>query len=170
MGGGQSGHKGSAVQHGQAGMGAGTEMREQQRARIHASDQQRQQLHDCNQAADRIRTQSRDMMRQSKNSTMTPTQVNQWREQLQNQIKEMNRNHEQLMSGLSEEQKNASRHAIQEIEQARAQLMQTTERLNNQLAAPELNRDRIGDEAHEAERAASQLKKRQSEFAAQLNH
>lgn len=97
MPGGQSGQHGAAGQHGQMGTGTGmgtVGTHDQQRLRIHATDQQRQQLRDCTQSADQLRTRTRDMTWQSKKSAITPEQAKQWREQLRNEVRVMNQNHE----------------------------------------------------------------------------
>lgn len=155
-------------QQGQGQMGTGG-ARDEQRLRIHATDQQRQQLRDCTQSADRIRNRARDMARLSKNATITPKQAQQWREQLQNELQSITRNQEQLMAGLSEEQRIASQQNIEQMEQARTQLLRLAELLDDELIAPELQQNRIREQARDAERAADQLKNHQNELAAQLN-
>lgn len=169
---GQSGQHGAAGQHGQmgtgTGMGTGIGTHDQQRLRIHATDQQRQQLRDCTQSADQLRTRTRDMARQSKKSAITPEQAKQWREQLRHEVRVMNQNHEQFMAGLSQEQKAASQLTLQQMEQSRNRLLKASELLENELIAPELQSDRIREQARETERAAHQLRKHQTDLVAQL--
>lgn len=169
MGAGQQGQHGAPAQMGQRQqMGGAMGTRDQQGLRIHASDQQRKQLRDCSQSADRIRKRTRDMSRQS-GAALAPEQAKQWRAQLRNEVQAMNQQQEQLMAGLSEEQKAASRQTIQQMEQSRTQLRDLAEALDNELIAPELQQDRIREHARDTEHAAAQLKKHQNQLAAELN-
>jgi hypothetical protein len=167
MQGAQSAQRGSGGQ--MRGSGSGMGSGDQQRLRIHATDQQRLQLKSCTQSADRIRIRTRQMSRLNSGSPMTPEQARQFREQLRSEVQAMNQNHEQLMADLSEEQRLASRQTIAEMERSRTRLMNVSEMLDNELVAPELNQERIREQARETERAATQLKDRQSELSAQLS-
>jgi hypothetical protein len=166
---GQSRQQGAAGQQSQMGNGAGSGMQDQQQLRLHASDQQRQQLRDCTQTADQVRNRTRDILRQSKNTGIATEQRKQWQEQLRNEIQTLNRNQEQLITGLSEEQRTISQKTIQQMETSRNRLLEVSEILGNALVAPELNQDRIQEQARATERAANELKKQQSQLAAQLN-
>lgn len=169
MAGSQSGQHGATGKQGQRQMGSGLGTRDEQRLRIHATDQQRQQLRDCTKSADRIRTRAREITRQFRNASVTPAQAMQWREQLRNDLQAMNENYELFMNDLSEEQQLAAQQTIEQIEQSRTQLLEFAELLDNELIAPELQHDRIRDQAQDTERAADQLKKHQTELAVQFN-
>lgn len=72
------------------------------------------------------------------------------------------------MAGLSQEQKAASQLTLQQMEQSRNRLLKASELLENELIAPELQSDRIREQARETERAVHQLRKYQTDLVAQL--
>lgn len=156
---GQMGSPGAGM--GKQGSGMGT----QSRMRVQATDQQRQRVKSCTQSTERIRQRTRQMSKAAKSGTITAEQAKLWQEELQNEIQLMNQEQEELMASLTEEQKTAAQNTLKEMDKSKIGLLKSVELLDNELIAPELNREKIRDRARETERAANELKKDQIDLA-----
>jgi hypothetical protein len=142
-----------------------TQMRQQQRLRIHATDQQRQQYADCTRATQRLRTRLRDMSRLSQGQSIGAGQATQWREQLRNEIQAMQQEQEQLRAGLSDEQKQASARQLQQAKQSADQLEAWSEALGFELEQQNVDAAKVSKQADKMEGAAKKLQKQQQEIA-----
>lgn len=83
----------------------------QQRDRLHtmATDQQRAEYRTCDQLADRIRTRARDMSKSANGKGLGVGAMRQQRDQLREQVRTMDEEHQRMMQGLNDDQ----RYAIQ---------------------------------------------------------
>ena len=120
------------------------------RKRTHATQQQRDQIRDCDRLADGIRKQARKMARTS-GSNFNPAEARQQQTQIREQIRLMEQEHERLANGLDASQHQAWQEQIRNMNQSRQQLI-----LQHQQMDTELNGNpdpaRIAARAKEMER------------------
>jgi hypothetical protein len=156
-GGGQRGQKPATAgqQQGQANQqqgGQGT------RQRIQATDQQRDQLRTCTQTTDRIREQARDMDRLARSSTFDAGKVRQQRDQIRDQLRTMEQEHQRLMNGMSEDQKQALRTRTEQMNQIRERVNNQLGRLDEELGKPNPNAKQVSKTAEQISREMNQWK------------
>lgn len=170
--GGMGGQRGMGSQQGSMGQGsmAGQQdrMRDQQQQRIHATTQQRQQIRDCTQSTSRLRKQVRDMSRVKAGSNIGADQAKQWREQLRNEIRNMNQEQERLVSGLSPEQRAATQNQVQQMEQSRERLQKMSDALNLALEEDAVSGDKVREQARDMQTELDRLRDQQRDFENQL--
>ncbi len=126
--------------------------------RIRASAQQRDQYNKCVQLAERVRNRVREMTRAAKKHALTAELAAQWHEQLQNEIQQMQEEHERLLAGLTEEQKTAAEKPVKKAEQAKAELESFSDALAFELDAAELDQEKIEDQGKKIEAAVQRLR------------
>jgi hypothetical protein len=154
--------RGSQAGMGNRGMGQG--MGDQQRLRIHATDQQRQQSKTCTQSMDRVRTRLRTMARIKQNQPISSEQASQWREQLRNDIQTMNQEQSNLMNGLTPEQQDATKNRTQQMQMTREQLEKMSEALDMELALEAPDPVKVRQQAREMESAVNRIRNQQQQF------
>jgi chromosome segregation ATPase len=155
---------------GQQGSMAGQQdrMRDQQQQRIHATTQQRQQIHDCTQATSQLRKQVRDMSRVKAGGTISADQAKQWREQLRNEVRNMNQEQERMFSGLTPEQRTATQDQVQQMEQSRERLQKMSDALGLALEEDAVNADKVRTQARDMQTELDRLRDQQRTFQDQL--
>ncbi len=143
-------------------------MRDQQQQRIHATTQQRQQIRDCTQSTSRLRKQVRDMSRLKAGGAVNAAQAKQWREQLRNEIRNMNQEQERMVSGLSPEQRAATQNQVQQMEQSRERLQKMSDSLGLALEEDAVSGDKVREQARDLQTELDRLRDQQRDFENQL--
>jgi chromosome segregation ATPase len=160
---------------GQSGMGqqgAGqdmqSQMRDQQRARLHATTQQHQRFKNCTQSTNQVRSRVRTMARLGKGKQISSEEASQWREQLRNELQTMTRAQEEFINSLSEEQKSAVQDQTKEMAKEQNQLEQLSEELDMQLALETPDTEQVKQSAGKMEKTTAQLQSQQKKLALEL--
>jgi chromosome segregation ATPase len=162
MGGSQAG-----MQAGQRGnQGAGMQTR--QRLRIHATDQQRAQYRTCTQSLDRLRTRIRDMNRIMNSAAFNKQQALQAREQLRNELRTMQQEHDRWVAGLDDEQKAAVSEQLQQMSRTRQPLEDWSEALGFELEQESVDSAAVRDQLRKLDKATRQLQQQQRDVASDL--
>ena len=147
-------------------MGRGTMDRD--RIRIHATDQQRDQYRTCDQSMDRIRTRARDMAKASSSPGFNADQARQNRDQLRNELRVMEQEHERLMQGLNGEQKEAIAEHHRNMEQIHQRINTRLQEMDQELAQATPNGQRAAEQARAIEREMKQWQKQHREMGDEL--
>ncbi len=145
---GQGQQMGGNQGQGQPGMQGGNSQMD--RKRIHATQQQRDQIRGCDRLADGIRKQARKMAQTSGNKFNADV-ANQQQSQIREQLRSMEQEHERLMNGLDAAQQQAWQEQIRNMNQSRQKLNLQQQQMDDELKG---NRDpaRIAARAKEMER------------------
>ncbi len=149
----------------QTGTASGT----QERQRIRATDRQRDQLRTCTQTADRIRQQARDMDRQAKSGSFNADRARQQRDQLREQVRTMEEQHQQLMNGMSEDQKTALRTRTEEMNRIHERVNAQLGRLDEELGKPEPNRKQVAETAQRISRDMNQWREQYRKMETEMS-
>ena len=144
-------------QQGQTGVQTGT--RDQQRQRIHATDQQRDQYRTSTQAADRVRTQARDMAKAAKGGGVNNEEFRQQHAQLRNEIQTMQQEHDRFAQGLSEEQRAAVQDRLRKMDQARDRVRTQSQQMDQEMSQANPDTQRMAAQAREMEKAMKEWQK-----------
>ena len=146
---------------GQQGQGQGEPQgtRDQQRQRIHATDQQRTQYNTCAQSADRVRTQARDMAKAAKGGGVNNEEFRQQHAQLRNDIQTMQQEHDRFAQGLSGEQRLAAQDRIREMDQTRDHILAQSQQMDQEMSRANPNAQRVATQAREMEKAVKEWQK-----------
>ncbi|HVC00140.1 MAG TPA: hypothetical protein VNJ12_12520, partial [Candidatus Dormibacteraeota bacterium] len=153
--GGQSGGQrstqgpGSPVQ-----MGPGQAQGQMDRARLrtHATGQQRDQFRTATQTMDQVRTQARDMTRLGTGQGFNADRARQTRDRLQEQVQSMQKQQEQLMQRLDEQQRTAIRQRTRDMEQIQQRLTGRLQEMNGELSQANPNGEKVRTLARNIER------------------
>lgn len=140
--------QGQGQGQGHPGMSGGDSQME--RKRIHATQQQRDQIRDCDKLADGIRKQARKMS-QASGKKFNAEEANQQHSQIRNQLQAMEKEHERLMNGLDAGQQQAWQEQIRNMNRYREQLKVQQQQMEAEL---QNNPDprRVAEQAKEMER------------------
>ncbi len=163
---GSGGMQGQSAGRGAQSMGTGqqTQIRDQQRLRLHTTDQQMQQSRTCTQSMERVRARLRTMSRISKTQAISSEQASQWREELRNDVQAMNQEQTRLMNGLSPEQQEAVRNRAQDMQTTREQFQQISEALEMELALESPAPAKVRQQAREMESAVNKIRTQQQQL------
>jgi chromosome segregation ATPase len=160
---GQAG-RGQSGKQGQQGQQGGT----QDRKRIQATDQQRDQLRTCTSSADRIRQQAREMANTASGAGFKVDQARQQRDQLREQIQTMQQEHERLVQGLSQEQKAQLQERIRVMDQQHARVRNQLQAMDQEFGQAQPNGKRISQQARETERAMNEWQKQYRNMSSEM--
>lgn len=153
-------------QQGQVGAQTGT--RDQQRQRIHATDQQGNQYRTSTQAADRVRTQARDMAKAAKGGGVKNEEFRQQHAQLRNDIQTMQQDHDRFAQGLSEEQRAAVQDRIRRMDQARDRLHTQSQQMDQEMSRANPDAQHIATQAREMEKAMKEWQKQYRSLGSEI--
>ena len=153
-------------QQGQVGAQTGT--RDQQRQRIHATDQQGNQYRTSTQAADRVRTQARDMAKAAKGGGVNNEEFRQQHAQLRNDIQTMQQEHDRFAQGLSEEQRAAVQDRIRRMDQARDRLHTQSQQMDQEMSQANPDAQHIATQAREMEKAMKEWQKQYRSLGSEI--
>ncbi len=148
--------------------GQQTQTREQQRQRIHVTDQQRNQFRTCTLSADRVRTQARQMAQAAKGGGANNPEFRQQHQQLREQIRMMQQEHDRFMNGLSEQQRDQLQDRIRKMDQARERVHTQSQALDQEIGQPNPNGGRLEKRAREMEKATKEWQKQYRTMAEEM--
>ena len=158
--------RGAATQRSQStrrsqfGPGTTNQFQQQRRQQLRSqvTNQQREQYRVGNQFMDRIRTQARDMERVSA-GTFNADQVRQQRDQLRDQVRTMEQQNQHLIQGLNSEQRAAVEQRTRNMNQIQKRINSRLQNVDQELAKPSPNRERIAEQARYVERETQQYQR-----------
>jgi hypothetical protein len=148
QGSGQGQGQGQGQPQGQGGTQAGHGDMDQKR--IHATQQQRDQIRDCSKQADSVRKQVRKMAQTSDNK-FNADEARRQRDQIQTQIRAMEQEHERLMNGLDANQQQAFKQQIQNMNRLQQETRSEFQRMNSELEPANPDAARVKERAREME-------------------
>lgn len=151
------------------GRGATARDRDRDRLRIHATDQQRDVYRTCTQAADRVRANAREMAQSAEGKTFNADETRRQRDQLRDQLRNMEQLHQRLMIGLNHEQRSAMQDRIRNMEQVHERIRASLGKLDEHLAQAAPDGRRVAEEARTVERAIKQWQERHREMGEDLS-
>jgi uncharacterized membrane protein YccC len=135
------------------------------RIRVKSTTQQRDQIQSCEKQADAVRKQARTMA-EGAGKKLNAGQLNQQQSHIQNQIKQMEQDHQRLMSGLDATQKQAWQDQIKNMDRLHQQLNTQQQQMDGELKGnPDAKR--VADQAREMERTMNEWQKQYSVLASQ---
>ncbi len=152
---GQGQGQGPGWRQGQGGAQSGSTQMEQKR--IRATTQQRDQIRSCSKLADGIRQQARKMA-QTREGKFNADQAVKQRNQIRDQIRTMDQEHERLMNGFDAAQKQAWQEQIKNTAQLRQQLNSQMQQMDTEINSTNPDSKRVGERAREIERTMSNLR------------
>jgi hypothetical protein len=138
------------------------------RQRIHATDQQRDQFRACTQSQDRVRTQARDISRVGQRAGSSSNDARRQRDQLREQVRIMQQEHQRLMQGLGPEQQEAARQQIREMQRVEERLQTRMQELDAAVDAPSFDFTSVSARARQVERAMEQWQKQHRKLGSQI--
>lgn len=142
--------------------------RDRDRQRIHATDQQRDQYRACTQSQDRVRTQARDMASLAGRPGASSKDALRQRDQLREQVRVMQQEHQRLMQGLGPEQQEAARQQIREMERIQERLQTRMQELDAAVDSPSFDFAQVATRAREVERTMQQWQKQHRKLGNQI--
>jgi len=151
-----SGQGGSQGQGQGQGTQSGDTQRDQKRTRI--TTQQRQQVQTCDKSADGLRKQARKMS-QASGKKFNAAEANQQQSQIREGLRAMEQEQERLMNGLDPSQKQALQQRIGNMNQFREQMNVQTRLMDQELASPNADAQRVAERAQEMERIMNNWRK-----------
>jgi hypothetical protein len=169
-GGGQGRPQGQRQSQGQGGVwGSGqTGVGQMEQKRIHTTRQQRDQIHSCNKLADGIQKQARKMAQASGNQ-FSADEIGQQQNQIQNQVRTMEKEHEQLVNGLNSTQNQAWREQIHSMNQYSQQLNLQLQQMDTELKSANPDSKQIKERAKEMEKIMNNWRKEYNTISAQAD-
>jgi chromosome segregation ATPase len=153
---------------GQSPQAKGQGAQDRTQVRIHATDQQRDQLKTCDLTADRIRTQARTLADAAKGSGANSAEFLRQRDQLRDQVRTMEQEHERLLNGLGAGQRTALEERLREMTRERQRLNTQLQSMNQELQNANPNRARIAEHAGAIEQAMNEWQKQSRAMQAQM--
>jgi hypothetical protein len=151
---------------GQRGAQAGSTDREQKR--VHATKQQRDQIRSCDKLADGIRKQARKMA-QSSGSKFNIGETNRQRNQIADQFKAMEQEHEQLMNGLDATQQQVWQEHIRNTNQLRQQVNTHLQQMDAEMNSANPDSKRIAEHARVIEQTMNDWRKQYNTLYSQAS-
>ena len=161
---GQAQGQGQGQGQGQDSVQAGGGNTEQKHVRV--TTQQRNQIHTCDQQANKIRTQARKLA-QTPAKKFNANEARGQSQQIQDQIRAMEQEHERLMNGFDGSQQQAWQEQIQNTNRLRQQANSQMQQLNSELSSANPDSVRVAERARELERTMETWRKQYQEIYSQ---
>ncbi len=120
--------------------------------RIHATQQQRDQIRTCSKQADEVRKQVRKMA-QTSDKKFNADEARGQRDQIRTQLQAMEQEHERLMNGLDPNQQQAFREQIQNMNRLQQTTRSEFQRMNSEMEQANPDATRVKERAREMEQA-----------------
>ncbi len=99
------------------------------------------------------------MSRTASKSSFNADEVRQQHQRVQEQVRTLAQNHEQLMQGLSQEQKDAVQQRNQSLLQTHERIQNRLQEMDQELANPQPNAKRVAEQARATEREMNAYQK-----------
>jgi hypothetical protein len=154
---GSSGQSGGYGRQGQGPQGQGQGQQgdpsgggQQEQKHIRATEEQRDQIKDCEKEAKNIRNQVQRMA-QTPAGKFNADEARRRMDQIQNQLRVMEQEHERLMNGLDESQRQAFGEQIQNANRLREEFQSRLRLMNSELGQPNPDPERVRERAREME-------------------
>ncbi len=156
---GGGGHRGQSSPQSMGHHGQETGIQDRRRPRIYVNNQQRDQYRICTQFANRVRSQAHNMVRFANSSGFNADRARQQRDQLRNEFRAMQREHNRFIHSLSEEQLGAMEDHIRKMNQARDRVNAGRQVMDEGFKQANLDRKHIAKQAREIERGMKEWQK-----------
>ena len=157
-GGGQSSGQGQG--QGQQGRSGGSDggygNTDRERDRVHVSQQQRDQVKSCDRSADAVRDQARKMGNLGQGGGFNAGKARQGRDQLQEQVRAMQKEHQRLMQGLNPGQQQALESHVRNMNRLQERLNTHMQNMNGELGKDAPDAKRVAEQAREVERVSQE--------------
>ena len=173
---GRNSGKGGQGQGGMSGMqrrqdqppDVGAQNGNQQRLRMHSTQQQRDQNRTCSQSVDRVRTRLRDMSRLSQGKNMDSAQLRPMNQQLSNELQLIEQERERLAASLDEEQSAAAQNRLQQMSHNQQELQDFSEALDFELNQETVNNVKFREQVKKMNSVAEKLQNQQRDLSGEL--
>jgi hypothetical protein len=139
--------------------GQQTGTQDRQRYRIHATGPQRDQYRICTQSVNRGRTQARNMVQFANGSGFIVEQARQRRDQLRNEIRTMQQEHDRFMQRLSDDERAAMQDRVRKMDQARDRVNLSIQAMNEGFKQVNPDQQHIAKQARKIEKAMKEWQK-----------
>jgi hypothetical protein len=145
---------------GQQGRSAGSDRgygnTDRERDRVHASQQQRDQVKNCDRSADAVRNQARKMGKYGQGGGFNAGNARRDRDQLQEQVRAMQQEHQRLMQGLNPGQQQALESHVRNMNRLQERLNTHMENMNGELGKDAPDGKCLAEQGREMERVSQE--------------
>jgi len=141
----------------------------QQGQRIRATDQQRVQYRNLVQAANRVRTRAREMVRLAKRAGGGYEQYREQYVELQNELQLLRQQDEEFVAGLSEEQRAATEERDDKMDKELDELNVWMEAMDDELKQSKPEPKKLEKQAQEVEKIAKTWQEESGRLASDLS-
>lgn len=155
-GGGQGSGQGQGRQGRSGGPDTGYGKTDRERDRVHVSQQQRDQVKNCDRSADAVRNQARKMAKYGQGGGFNAGSARQDRNKLQEQVRAMQQEHQRLMQGLNPGQQQALESHIRNMNRLQERLNAHMDNMNKELEKDAPDGKRVAEQARELERVSKE--------------
>ena len=118
---------------------------------------------------DRLRTQARDMVRASSGSSFNAGQTRQQRDQLREQLRTMEQQHESVMQGLNTQQRAAVEQQTRTMRQTQQRISNRLQNMDQELSKGSPDGKRVAEQARNVEREMNEYQKQYREAGDELS-
>lgn len=146
----------SATSQQQGGQRGGAQQHDRQRTQTQARQQTRYQ--DCLDAASQARTQAQEISKRAKGKSFDADQARWQRDRLREHVRIMEQEHERVMQGVTQEQRERMEKRIREMDQSRERIETQLKAMDQELSG-DPDRDRIAEQARETAKAIKDWQK-----------
>ncbi len=174
---GSGGQKGKAQSSGQGqgqqgrgeGSGRGYGSTDRERDRIHVSRQQHDQMANCDRSAEAVRKQARKMASLGQGGGFNAGKARQYRDQLQEQVRAMQQEHQRLMQGLNPGRQQSLEVHLRNMNRLQERLNARLEEMNGELGKDAPDGKRVAEQAREMERASREWREQYRALKSRLD-
>lgn len=146
----------SATSQQQGGQRGG--MQQQDRQRTHTTTHDRTRYQNCLDAAAQARTQAQEIAKRAQGKSFDPDQARWQRDRLREHVRILEQEHERVMQGVTQEQRQRLEKRIQKMDQSRERIEAQLKAMDQELSGNP-DRNRIAEQARETERAIKEWQK-----------
>lgn len=139
------------------------------KTRVTATVQQRNEVHACTEAAQRVRTAVRTMTRTTKSSGFQPNAARQQHERIQQQVRSMNELHQTMMQSLGADQKRQLQARIKNAESLQTQIQERLRAMNGALGSDSPDRGQLRKQSREMEKLTKRWQKEYRRIESSMN-
>jgi chromosome segregation ATPase len=165
---GQNSGYGQGQQRRSEGSESGAGNTDRQHDRVHASQQQQDQVKACDRAAVAVRDQARQMGKYGQNAGFNADKAHQDRDQLQERVRAMQQEHERLMQGLNQRQQQALESHVRNMTRLQEQLNARMQDLNAELDKANPDLKPVTTHAREVERVSEEWRNQYDSIRSRL--
>lgn len=141
----------------------------EQRQRLRATEAQRSHYRVAAEAASRVRTRARQMLRVAKAATASSQEFRLLCSQLRREILSLTEEHEQFLAGMTEEQRAATKERAGEMDKELEELKIWGEAMDEELKQPDPKPKELTKQARQVEKAAKKYQEENHQLAHDLS-